>query len=131
MKQSASAFRRSGLLLMVALVSTTGCGKSASPDDLNRAREAVQSSLDAWKKGERPEALKQHVPPIQFADDDWKAGLSLVEYKVTNTDADSNLMPRCWVALSLQDKRGKRHEKQVVYNVDAKATITIARDPYY
>jgi hypothetical protein len=57
-----------------------GSGRAA-PVDPGRAREALKSALESWKKGETPDALKSASPPIVVQDFDWMAGHSLVNYE--------------------------------------------------
>lgn len=118
--------------LAVLLATASGCGRSVSQKELDRARNAVDDGLRAWQQGERPESLLRHDPPIQFRDDDWKKGLRLTDYEIKNADGSAgDLTPRCQVRLTLQDRRGKKVEKSVVYNIDYKETVAIVRDPYF
>jgi hypothetical protein len=116
--------------LALSLLCLPGCGKPVPQADLDWARERVQTALDAWKKGQRPEALKGLSPPVTFQDEEWKAGSQLLDYKLQDAFAETDRVPRCRVLLTLRDRKGKKVEKEVVYVAD-KAKQTIGRDPFY
>src|SRR5436190_1117633 len=59
--------------LVVGLSGCSGGGGRAAPVDPPRAREALVTALDSWKKGEKPEALKEASPSIVVQDFDWMA----------------------------------------------------------
>jgi hypothetical protein len=130
MERPSLDLRLARLLLALPLTCLLGCGKATPPADLDWARTHVQAGLDAWKKGQRPETLKNQSPAIDFQDQDWRAGLALLNYQLKDTKPESDQVPRCWVVLTLQDRRGKKFDKEVVYAVD-KAKLTIGRDPFY
>ena len=65
-RQGSPARRRAGL----------GCGSDGvSKKDKDSAREAVETGLAAWKKGE---TMKPFEPPsrMEFTDDDWQPARS-------------------------------------------------------
>jgi hypothetical protein len=99
-------------------------------EDLDWARSQIQAALDAWKNGQRPEALKNLSPALTFLDDDWKAGFQLLEYKLQDTFLEGDRVPRCRVLLTVRDRKGKKIRKEAVYVAD-KAKQTIGRDPFY
>lgn len=127
-----TALRRHSLVgLALALVGTVGCGQSAPSEQLESARAAVQTALSAWKKGDRADSLRSLSPPIEFAEDNWKIGLRLLDYQVTSVESSPEQIARCAVTLSIKDKRGKVSEREVVYMIANKSgKMVIARDPY-
>jgi hypothetical protein len=118
--------------LMLLLILAAGCGRSLKSKDLDRARTAVQTGLEAWQNGESPQSLENRDPAVRFMDDDWKQGWKLVSFEITNTHgAGGDLTPRCEVQLTLQDRRGKKIDRRVVYAIENGPPITVVRDPYF
>jgi hypothetical protein len=101
------------LLTLVAL----GCGKEKQPAD--KAEKTVEQFLDAWSRGAPPDKFADAASPIQGTDPDWKAGYRLLSFLSTESKQSPEAPDRvrCRVALSLQDKTGKRWDKEVVYDV--------------
>lgn len=110
-----------------------GCkgGHKFSQAELDRARQALEASLDSWKKGEALEKLRSRPEPIQFAEEWPKQGLKLLDYQVLGTEHTDMETMRFSVKLTVQDRRGKREERQVTYVVAIKPPITIGRDPFF
>lgn len=107
----------------------TGCGGEGSlpPDQLDRARNALQTALDAWKQG-----LKAHTlaaKSIEISDSDWQAGLRLVSYEVKSVEGKPGKNPHSWTVLSLETRQGKKLEREVLYDIRLRDKITIGRDP--
>ena len=120
------------LLLFALVVLPAGCGPGALPkDDVDRARSAVQTGLDAWKKGEPLAKLPAHAPNLEFADPDWAAGTKLTAYEITKAEGQAGDHARCWTTLSLQDRRGKKSDKHVVYEVKLGDKAVVGRDPFH
>lgn len=123
--------RALAMTLSLALgLSVTGCGanNSLAREIIERARQDVQTALEAWKKGE---SLAKLGPPLQVTDQDWKAGLRLLDYELKRAEGFQGENVRCWVHLSLQDRKGKKLEKEVVYEVRPGDKPVIARDPFF
>jgi hypothetical protein len=118
-----------GLLFGLALA---GCGDSVPKEELDRARDAVQSGLTAWKQGEKIAKLKTASPPVEFTDDNWHPGqFKLLDFEIKKTEGKPGTPLRCTVFLSMQDRKGKKIEKDVVYEVRPGSPTVVARDPYY
>ena len=120
------------LVLLPALAS--GCGKGGhkfSQADLDRARQALETCLDSWKKGELPSKLKSLPEPIEFAEEGPRDGIKLVEYQITGTEHTDAEVMRFSVKLSVQDRRGRKEERQVTFAVALKSPIAVGRDPFY
>src|SRR5262245_41909840 len=99
------------LLIPLALLAG-GCGRRHpfSQAELDRARGALETSLEAWKKGDGFAALRKLPEPISFVEEWPRKGIKLVEYEVlgdTNTDADGI---RFTVKLRVQDVNTGRRE---------------------
>lgn len=116
------------LLLMIACC---GCGDGGAQQKMmDEAQQSVETALETWKRGEKPEVLLAGAPSIEFFDDDWNRSVSLVEYTVQQTYLETDGTPRCAVNLVL--KTGDRPPEQVLVTyemVTKENRLVIARDP--
>jgi hypothetical protein len=121
------------LFLAALLALPLGCkgGHKFSQEDLDRARQALTASLDSWKKGETPERLKSLPEPILFAEEWPKSGLKLLDYQILGTEHTDAETMRFSVKLTVQDRRGRKEERQVTYAVALKSPIAVGRDPFF
>src|SRR5262245_41608174 len=94
------------------LVVCAGCGPKA---ELGRAEEVVKTSLEAWKGGENPQRLTDRA--IDIAEPDWKAGYRLLDFQLKNASSQPQQGPRVVVVLTLQNRAGKKMNKEVAYEV--------------
>jgi hypothetical protein len=106
-----------------------GCSgfQGAAPVEPDRAREALKTALDVWKKGDQPGALKESTPPITAQDLDWLGGAKLVNYEVTGDgkSIEANLFVP--VTLTLAMPKGKEVKKKVTYVVGTSPYLTVFR----
>ena len=106
-----------------------GCSGShgAGPVDVERAREALRTTLEGWKKGEPPTALNNSTPPITAQDLDWLRGAKLVGYAVDGEgkSVEANLFVP--VTLTLKMANGKEAKKKVTYVVGTSPYLTVFR----
>jgi hypothetical protein len=109
------------LLLLVA-----GCGGGP---DLDKARSAVKTSLDAWKQAGTPQKLSEQA--ITIAEPDWQAGYRLLDYELKDASAQPQQGPRVVVVLNLQDRAGKKVNKEVAYEVILEDKVRIGRDAFH
>src|SRR4051812_27286064 len=94
----------------------SGCSEGqerAAPVDPSRARDALNTALESWKKGEAIDSLKSGSPPIVAPDFDWMAGHRLVRYEVTGDGKDDDANLRIPVDLTLRTATGKEIKKSV------------------
>jgi hypothetical protein len=119
------------LLLLAALA--FGCSRrhSFSQADLDRARTALQTALDSWKKGEMPERLRALAEPIEFAEEGPRNGLRLLDFQIVDDRHTDAQTIRFTVKLTVQDRRGRREQREATYAVGLKSPIVIGRDPYF
>jgi hypothetical protein len=115
------------LLLIVAI----GCARTAPQGeaakyDPDRARDALVAAMEAWKKGQAG-TLAKRQPPIRFVDDDFVAGMSLVEYEVDEPDAPIALHTDVLVILSLKDRRGKPVRREAHYQIATEPALAVLR----
>lgn len=125
-----SRARRGFLALAATLTLFAGCNGSqrAAPVDADRAREALKTTLDGWKKGDKPETLKEGTPSITVQDMDWMGGARLVDYQVDGDGkaVEANLFVP--VKLTLRTKDGKELKKNVSYVVGTSPIVTVFRN---
>jgi hypothetical protein len=123
--------RRSSLMLLLALP-VLGCGgRSFSQTEVDRARQALETSLTSWKKGEPAAGLKKLPEPILFAEEWPERGLRLLAYEITDSKHTDAETIRFSVKLTVQDRRGRKEERRVTYAVALKSPIAVGRDPYF
>ena len=115
--------------LMMLLLGATGCGgPKPIAADSQRAREALQTALDAWQKGESEQSLQERSPPLYFNDPEWRAGKQLVKYEI-GAEQPNGLSVRYDVALTLQGEKGAAEKRQALYTVDTDPALVVVRDP--
>jgi hypothetical protein len=93
------------------------CGRAstarAAPVDPPRAREALNTAPENWKKGDKIDALRTGCPPIVVQDFDWK-----------NDDANLRNPARP----TLRTTQGKEVTKSVPYVAGTSPVRTVFRD---
>ncbi|MHC5542812.1 hypothetical protein ACYOEI_31695 [Singulisphaera rosea] len=124
---------RSRLILIgiMTLGCLAGCSSSsggAKPVDAVGARQALQTAMESWKKGDPIGLLKEQNPKIVVQDLDWEGGAKLLEYKVLDEGRDEALNLSIPVELKLQTKAGKDAKKKVKYMVGTSPVITVFRE---
>ncbi len=113
--------------LGLATLAAQGCGSSQQP--VEKAEAIVDRVLDAWTRGEPASRFEDPKQSIQVTDPDWKAGCRLLSFLAIEAKQTQETTPhvRCRVALSLQDRKGKKVDKEVVYDVQLGNKILIGR----
>ncbi len=119
-------------LVLVGIV-TSGCVAGCSDRgvkavDAAGARQALRTTLEAWKKGEPIGSLKEQSPSIVAQDLDWESGSTLVGFNVLDDGKDESISLRIPVELTLQDKAGKEVKKKVKYMIGTSPVITVFRE---
>jgi hypothetical protein len=118
---------RLSVLMLGMLVFATGCGRRSLPEtDLARARIAVETTLESWKKGEMPEALKERS--IDADDPDWASGERLVDFMIYDAEGRKRDRIRCGVLLTLLDRQGSKVNKEVYFTISSEDRIVIRRE---
>jgi hypothetical protein len=89
----------------------------------------VEQFLDAWSRGEPPDKFAGPDQPVQAADPDWRAGYRLLSFLSVEArpSPDGPDHFRCRVALSLRDRKGRKVDKEVVYDVRLGEKTVIGR----
>jgi len=106
-----------------------GCGGSAPPTPANAevGRAALIRGLDAWKAGERPDALKSGADPIYFMDFEWDRGAKLLDYSLESSDVSYGAERRYNGSFTLNVK-GKNVSKRLAYLVGTNKPISVRRE---
>lgn len=122
-------FRRLLAVAALAALAAPGCGKSSPRQAAEKAEAAVDQVLDAWTRGEPAAKFADPKEPVQATDPDWTAGRRLLSFLTVEAKPDPEKPDhvRCRVALSLQDRTGKKVDREVVYDVRLGEPIVIGR----
>lgn len=117
------------LYLCIALFAA-GCGGPSlqTPADSGQARQALCTTLDAWKRGDSVESLRGASPAVQVNDPDWPAGYRLTDYQVADQEARHGTDLRYHVALTLKDPNGRIVRKNTTYIVGTNPVPTVVRN---
>jgi hypothetical protein len=124
---SRMSFLRRGAALLFALLLFSGCGGNTRPMPLDKqlARDSLTKFLQAWKNGEKIDALQGMS--IVGSDEAWEAGAKLKDFSILEPvkDDGSNLHAR--VKLDLQMPDGGSQSSTVTYIVGTSPKISIFR----
>ncbi|MBI3407857.1 MAG: hypothetical protein HY040_05815 [Planctomycetes bacterium] len=121
--------RKWALIALVGVVlGVAGCGNSVPEADLERARNALETSLEAWESA-NPEKPAQ-APSVQFIDPDQASGIRLVSYSIERCAGRHGENIRCWTKLALENSKGGRMDREVVFEIKLGEQTTIGRDPF-
>lgn len=107
-------------LLCLILVSGCGGGRRSYPLNPDLARSSVQTALQAWVDGKRPQDLK---PAIIMGDFSWEQGQKLVSFQILpneETSDGSNL----YIRVQRKFDPGSADSK-VTYIVGTSPVVTI------
>lgn len=121
------------LFIGCASFAISGCGGGAyqsAPVNAAKARETLETTLDAWKSGDPADEMQDQSPAIVVQDFDWQGGAKLASYEILEDDKEVNANLVVKVKLKLQDKTGNKFEKTVTYLVGTAPTLTVFRDSF-
>ena len=122
--------RRGGLSVTSTLIlaqGSGGCGPAARPSDPDEGRKALRAALEAWKGGEKPEALARRAPSIFVADGDWASGHVLRDYRAVDEGRLIGSDLNYSVALELKTAKGKVIKKDALYAVTTGPRFMVSR----
>ncbi len=123
------AARNGALFLLLLALFSCGCG-GAKQKLLDDSQHAVETALDAWQRGDKPDSLLAGTEAIEFFDDDWNRSVTLVEYTIHQTYFETDGTPRCAVDLVLKHGTRQPEQVRVTYEmVNKEDRLVIARDP--
>jgi hypothetical protein len=127
-----------GLLLFLAAMALAfalglqGCAKAPIEvqGDSELASEVLKEALDRWKAGDKPDDLAQEKPAIFLADEDWKAGKKLKDYKVDENVVENGSHWRVFANLKLDSPQKGDANKKVCYAVTLGDSVSILRSDF-
>jgi hypothetical protein len=127
----ARAVRLQFVVALLLTLACCGCGDGGAKQKLlDDAQRSVETSLEAWKRGEKPASLLDGPHGIEFFDEDWNRSMSLVEYTVHATYLETDGTPRCAVDLVLKSGDQPPEQLRVTYEMVTKEQrLIIGRDP--
>lgn len=115
-------------LVGIALTFVTGCGFPAAK--LDEAKGHVQTALEAWKAGGKPDELKSRTPALEFHEAMWNTGEKLVSFQVgTVRYIDSAQVVRCEAKLTVRKGKGKDRTENVSYDVTLGPPVKVVNNP--
>jgi hypothetical protein len=122
--------KRLALFILLCLCLLSSCRRGLDKDaDPEEGGKALQTALEAWKKGQTPEELEKMSPPILMNEDDWRLGKRLLDFKVEENTLKGRQV-RSRVRIKLEDKSGKSLEKKAAYIIDTTPRLVIVRDTF-
>jgi hypothetical protein len=104
-----------------------GCGSGGSSGNMpttEKARQAIESALTAWQKGQPPGLIASASPPVQVVDLAWQAGQKLGGFSIVSVD-DSEDVKKFSVKLTMKQPPG---ERDVRYMVLGREPVWVYRD---
>jgi hypothetical protein len=121
--------RHRSFIVALAAALAAGCSGSggARPVDAPRAREALRTALDGWKRGDAPSSFATASPAMTVQDMDWQAGAKLIDYQVADDGKDYGVNLHVPVTLTLRTSQGKDVKKSVHYIVGTSPIVTVFR----
>jgi hypothetical protein len=110
------------LVCAVAALFVAGCGVGDSgthkfSPSASTAREALESALNAWTRGEPPGTVSATTPSINVADSKRPAGQKLARYEIVDETADGAAR-RFSVRLKLENPAQELATEYVVVGLD-------------
>jgi hypothetical protein len=112
-----------GLCLLSGIACNDNKGVSADPD---KARDVLKQSMEAWQKGETPDAFKLRTN-ITVAERRWNDGVQLLSFEIA-TESDMNGFDwQCTVKTKIKDKNGKTSEEKAIYCVSTAPNLVVVR----
>ena len=117
---------------MLALMLPGCTGASAHAVDPSRARDALVTALDHWKRGDDLRTLASWTTPMTVQDFDWQGGARLIDYQLLGEgqELDANLSVKVKLTLAEKQGKGKQVQKTVYYLVGTSPSVTVFRDMF-
>jgi hypothetical protein len=119
------------IFLVLSLVVCAGCwarGNDKYIPSEDKARQALEATLNAWRDGKKPGAIDGAPVAVQAVDTKWLAGQQLASYEIVGEEANEG--PRAFsVKLTMKKPAGKR--LTVRYLVVGKEPLWVYREDDY
>lgn len=123
--------QRKSALLVLSLTICTGCwarGNDRYVPSEDKARQALEATLNAWRDGKKPGAIEGESVAVQAVDTKWLAGQQLASYEIVGEEANEG--PRVFsVKLTMKKPAGK--QLSVRYFVVGKEPLWVYREDDY
>ena len=122
---------RTVITLSLLAIGLLGCVPAVPVTDFDssKAREVLDSALNAWKAG-KAKSLAKRTPPIRFVDEDWRAGYRLAKFEVVHPDELIQPMKGTQIQLTLIDPSGKTITRSAEYQITLTPHLAVLRsDP--
>jgi hypothetical protein len=121
--------RSRAIALLVFALFLAGCHKDEAKQSTEKAERAIDQFLNAWTMKEPPDKFASGDKSLRGTDPDWQGGARLLSFLTAESKPvdGSPSRVRCRVALSLEEKSGKKVEKQVDYDVELGEPVVISR----
>lgn len=120
---------KTGWFVLVVLLGLLGCAKlldENSDEDQERARDVLLISLQTWKAGQAA-TLSKRVHPIRFGDDDYRSGLTLIDFALEAPDVPIHPFRDVRVKLTMKDGAGTTQTRVVTYQIGLDPKVTVLR----
>ena len=112
---------------LVCVVLLSGCSGRVAPVDVGKALVALESSLDRWKEGKKPEDLLEESPPITANEFEWSREAKLLDYEIVGDEKNADQSLIAWVKLKLASPDGKISETTAKYIINTRPELTVLR----
>ncbi len=114
------------LCLSCLAMTFTGCVK-VNPVDVGKATSALETCLEGWKEGKKPDDLLEESPPITVHELEWTNGAKLLEYEIESDEKNADQSLIAWVKLKLESANGQVSETTAKYIVNTSPELTVMR----
>ena len=117
------------LLVVSGTFSWAGCAKTAAPlpGDESLARQTLEQTLQAWRNGEKIDAMQNASPAIVVQDRKWLQGDRLTKYEVVGPGLAWAAARKFHVKLWLTNAKGKEIKDEANYAVETSPVYTVFR----
>ena len=114
------------LCLSCLAMTLTGCVK-VNPVDVAKATSALETCLESWKEGKKPDDLLEESPPITVHEIEWTNRAKLLTYEIESDEKNADQSLIAWVKLKLESANGQVSETTAKYIVNTSPELTVMR----
>jgi hypothetical protein len=115
-------------LLMVLCAGCTNKGYDKYIPSEDKARQALEAALNAWREGKKPGPVEGAPMPVQVVDSEWLNGKQLQSYEIVSEEPSEG--PRVF-SVRLTLKRPPTQQATVRYYVVGKDPLWVYREADY
>ncbi|HZV03971.1 MAG TPA: hypothetical protein VE999_02680 [Gemmataceae bacterium] len=106
----------------------TGRGTAKYIPSEDKARQALEAALNAWRDGKKPGSVEGAPMPVQVVDSQWQSGKKLQSYEIVGEEPNEG--PRVFsVRLTLQQPSGQQATTR--YYIVGKDPLWVYREADY